>query len=71
MGGPPSNTCFGKPLYDISGILQDTSGYFGSLFSRQDVMARLGDRPTAGLQTLDLPIEVRILVPQPAVPGVI
>ncbi len=26
---------------------------------------RLGDRLTAGLQTLDLPIKVRILVPQP------
>jgi hypothetical protein len=26
----------------------------------------LGDRLTAGLQTLDLPIQVRILVPQPA-----
>ena len=25
----------------------------------------LGDRLTAGLQTLDLPIQVRILVPQP------
>ncbi len=29
------------------------------------VKVQLGDRLTAGLQTLDLPIKVRILVPQP------
>src|SRR3546814_5679096 len=28
-------------------------------------LARLGDRLTVGLQTLTLPIQVRILVPQP------